>query len=452
MSRITGRAHFLLVLLLLLTSAITLGASSPNSSSKGTGKQKTSSAAAQSPLKTALRAYKNGLYAQAASQLEALIESDQDKSDLPYLYLGLTYEKLGDPKKAELTFLNGLYTKTHDNKTALYYNLGNLYYNEKKYDQAVVLYNYVLKGNDSHFKMQATLNQANSYLQQKLWNKALAGYRSYLALSPTVPYQDRVSDLIKSTRLKIKESGRSLLFTPYQKGFLSGLYLGYNIPEQRKPGVVVAASPEPLAAETKAADLFPALPLAGSSSPPTTSKSKAPVPKGAAKMAFPSFVPSASPSAEPVALEKATKHPVSYVTSLSALQKPDLTKLHHMLHIVLLGYKEALASKEQEDLLALSSSDALAAGKKQGYAFSLVKSVKRAELKMFLDGFVLGLYDESTLDVPAGERVKSSDLPPLSDIQPLFSEKYSSEELKAMTGLRLQAQNEDSEEVTQSAQ
>ncbi len=109
------------------------------------------------------------------------------------LYLGVAYCQIGKYTDAEQWLLNGKETSTVDKHLYLY-NLGNVYFLQKRFEEAETAYTEALAVYNNY--SPAVLNRANTYMHRKNHAAALEDYKLYLNLAPASPQKQDIQRLI----------------------------------------------------------------------------------------------------------------------------------------------------------------------------------------------------------------------------------------------------------------
>ncbi|HEY9593534.1 MAG TPA: tetratricopeptide repeat protein, partial [Spirochaetia bacterium] len=128
--------------------------------------------------------------------LESALNDDPSNEKI-YLYLGIIYQQLGDTQKAIDVLKRGLDIATQ-HKDLLYYNMGNDFYFRKDFTTAEQMYTSALDANRS--LNDAYLNRANTRLQLKMLDGALADYSLYVQLAPNDPQRPNIEKVMALLR------------------------------------------------------------------------------------------------------------------------------------------------------------------------------------------------------------------------------------------------------------
>ncbi len=131
-----------------------------------------------------LNAYREGRDIEARGLLEKAL-SEEPGNDGVCLYLGILYQKGGDLNRAEEIMLKGIQLQGA-NYHELIFNLGNLYYNNRKFEDARKQYT-SLAETLNPFRTKALLNRANLSVTSQAYQSALDDYINYLMEVPDTP-------------------------------------------------------------------------------------------------------------------------------------------------------------------------------------------------------------------------------------------------------------------------
>lgn len=115
--------------------------------------------------------------------LELALKEDPRNRDI-YNYLGISYEQIGENKKAIDTYKRGL-THAGNLKSLFFTNIANNMGILGDYDSAI---NFYTKAIGLGYYGDAIRNRAGEYLRKQQYNEALKDYKLYL-LSEVDPYQ-----------------------------------------------------------------------------------------------------------------------------------------------------------------------------------------------------------------------------------------------------------------------
>ena len=157
-------------------------------------------------LEEAINLIRENKPAKAMPLLEDALNADP-KNEKIYHYLGVTYEQLGDYKKAISIMQRGIDVAT-TLKPVLYMNIGvnfsklnEVIIAEEMFSNAIVL--------DSNFA-PAYLNRANMRITDKLkkYQDAISDYERFLILMPNTPKRPEVEAMIALLKHKIVEQDK----------------------------------------------------------------------------------------------------------------------------------------------------------------------------------------------------------------------------------------------------
>ncbi len=142
---------------------------------------------------TGLHDYREGRNEQALVNLKKALESDP-ANDGACLYLAVIYQKMGNVNQAEAYYIQGR------GLSGLYYmdmtfNLANLYFNQKRYDEAAELYERLLLSPGAH-RTASLLNLANLSVQSGDLQSAVDLYIDYLTEDPDTPQRPEIEQMI----------------------------------------------------------------------------------------------------------------------------------------------------------------------------------------------------------------------------------------------------------------
>ena len=132
----------------------------------------------------------------AAPLLESALNDDPSNEKI-YLYLGITYQQLGDLDKAVEILKRGLAVAA-SYKDLMYYNIGNDMFAKKEYTVAEQMYSEALNVNKN--LAEGYLNRANARLQLQSWDAAVSDYLVFLQLQPQDPQRPRIEEVIRLIR------------------------------------------------------------------------------------------------------------------------------------------------------------------------------------------------------------------------------------------------------------
>ena len=110
-----------------------------------------------------------------------------------FVYLGLCYHQLGRYDEAISAFMRGTLARGADTK-ALFFNAGNVYFDQELFVQAEGMYTRAIQANGSY--APAYLNRANTRMKMQLYAEAVQDYSTYLTLDPASTQKDAISSLI----------------------------------------------------------------------------------------------------------------------------------------------------------------------------------------------------------------------------------------------------------------
>lgn len=131
--------------------------------------------------------------------------SMQDGTDpRVFIYLGLCYQQTGKNADAVSTFMRGI-SVPGTNRKILYFNAGNVYFEQEAFSEAVTMYTRSLE-TDSAFA-PAYLHRANARIKLEHFSQAVDDYRMYLTLDPASWQSDSIRKLIAllDEEIKIQE-------------------------------------------------------------------------------------------------------------------------------------------------------------------------------------------------------------------------------------------------------
>jgi tetratricopeptide (TPR) repeat protein len=141
--------------------------------------------------------YRNGRNDLAVQKFEKAMEADP-MNDGACLYLGLLYQSKGDLSRAESTFKRGKEIQGL-NYNDLIFNLANLYFNMKKYDESVSLYETLLQIPGKQ-RTASLLNLANLSVTTSAYQKAIDLYMDYLLEDPETGQRNEIEKMITLLR------------------------------------------------------------------------------------------------------------------------------------------------------------------------------------------------------------------------------------------------------------
>lgn len=153
--------------------------------------------------------YKNQNYEKALSFFLNL--SDKNLNEETLLLISNCFDSLGDKENA-VSYLKKAISLSPKNPK-LYYNLGILYSNQKKYHHALECFNYSVKLDkkfaDSHY------NLANTYYELKNYSKAIKYYKKTIKLEPN--YINAYYNLAMTFHILEKENISKKFYNLYKK-------------------------------------------------------------------------------------------------------------------------------------------------------------------------------------------------------------------------------------------
>ncbi len=140
-----------------------------------------------------LQDYREGRNEQALLNLKKALDTDPS-NDGACLYLGVLYQKMGNVNQAETYYvqgrgLSGLHFMD------LTFNLANLYFNQKRYDEAGELYERLLLSPGVH-RTSSLLNLANMSVQKGDFDRAVDLYLDYLIEDPDTPQRPQIEQMV----------------------------------------------------------------------------------------------------------------------------------------------------------------------------------------------------------------------------------------------------------------
>ena len=139
----------------------------------------------------------------AVSWFELALKEDPENGNI-YNYLGISYEQLGENRKAIETYKRGL-GYAGSLKSSFLTNIANNYVLQKNFDIAINFYTQAI---DLDNNGSALRNRAGEYLRNKSYGDALNDYKLYLTVEPE-PYQEtEIRRVISLLELKIDEFAR----------------------------------------------------------------------------------------------------------------------------------------------------------------------------------------------------------------------------------------------------
>ena len=117
--------------------------------------------------------------------------------DLLYLYLGTAHQILGQQDEAEKSLIQGINLQG-PNMQKIGFVLGNYYYSQGRYDEAVDAYNLATWGEEQ--LVQAFLNRANLYLSNGYYANALNDYIYFLFRRPFDTQRKNIEAIIEKLK------------------------------------------------------------------------------------------------------------------------------------------------------------------------------------------------------------------------------------------------------------
>jgi len=144
-----------------------------------------------------LEDFRAGRLNQAVLNFEKSLEADPAR-DEACLYLGILYQKLGNASKAESSYIRGREIQ------GLYYNdiifnLANLYFNLKRYDESKALYESLLLLPGKH-RTDSLLNLANLSVNTASYQRAIDLYLDYLLEDPGTAQRPEIEKMVTLLR------------------------------------------------------------------------------------------------------------------------------------------------------------------------------------------------------------------------------------------------------------
>ncbi len=155
-----------------------------------------------------LNAYREGRDLEARGFLEKAL-AEEAGNDGVCLYLGILYQKEGDPAAAEEIMKKGISLQGkyfHE----LIFNLANLYYTTGKYEQAEEQYT-SLAETLNPFRTKALLNRANMSVTNQAYQKALDDYLNYLMEVPDTPKRESIEEMVALLRQYLQDEEQKRL-------------------------------------------------------------------------------------------------------------------------------------------------------------------------------------------------------------------------------------------------
>jgi tetratricopeptide (TPR) repeat protein len=156
---------------------------------------------------TGLDDYRAGRVDQAFMNLEKALQADPLR-DGACLYLGVLYQNRGDLSRAESYYIKGRKIKGSFYKD-LTFNLANLYFNTRRYEEASLLYESLLLLPGEH-RINSLLNLANLSVSTTAYDRAIDLYLDYLIEDPETAQRADIEKMIALLRqtLDQKEAQR----------------------------------------------------------------------------------------------------------------------------------------------------------------------------------------------------------------------------------------------------
>jgi tetratricopeptide (TPR) repeat protein len=149
-------------------------------------------AAAQSLFQKGEELFMQNKPKEAAAVLENALKQEP-RNEAIYLYLGISYEQLGNRDKAIAIMQRGLdFATLH--KDLLYFNIANNHYGKGEGEKAFEMYSKAIEENGS--LTDAYLNRANTAVQLEKYEEALNDYRLYLVMEPSAAQRPQIEQMI----------------------------------------------------------------------------------------------------------------------------------------------------------------------------------------------------------------------------------------------------------------
>jgi tetratricopeptide (TPR) repeat protein len=151
---------------------------------------------------TGLNDFREGRTDQAVLNLEKALQNDP-VNDSACLYLGILYQNKGDLSRAESYYSRGrdIRGSQYENLT---FNLANLYFNGKRYDQASSLYEILLQSPGEQ-RTASLLNLANLSVATASYDAAIDLYLDYLMEDPETNQRENIEKMISLLRKTLDE-------------------------------------------------------------------------------------------------------------------------------------------------------------------------------------------------------------------------------------------------------
>ena len=130
---------------------------------------------------------------EARPLLEKAITEDPT-NELAYLYLGIVYEQLKDPKKAISVFKRGLVISS-EYRVNFLYDIGLNYYKQKEYTFAEQSFTDAIT-EDPAFSA-AYRDRANTRMELEKYDGAVADYTEFLSLKPDDHQRPQIEEVLR---------------------------------------------------------------------------------------------------------------------------------------------------------------------------------------------------------------------------------------------------------------
>jgi Tfp pilus assembly protein PilF len=161
-----------------------------------------SAAFAASPsLKKAEDLYLQNDPSDAKPLFEAAI-TEEPSNELPYLYLGIVYQQLGDPDRAISVYKRGLNIASQYRDLFLN-NIGRCFFDQKQYTFAEQSFSEAIAINPR--SADAYLVRANARMQLKNYDGAVEDYTVFLQLKPDDSQRPQIEEVLRLIS-KMKEA------------------------------------------------------------------------------------------------------------------------------------------------------------------------------------------------------------------------------------------------------
>ncbi len=128
-----------------------------------------------------------------------------------FIYLGLCYYQEGLYDDAVTTFVRGTLANGADTK-ALFFNAGNVYFEQELFQQAEDMYTRSIHANNSY--PPAFLNRANTRIKLEKLDEAVQDYSTYLTLNPASWQKDSIMYLISLINQETKKPDKGPVSVP----------------------------------------------------------------------------------------------------------------------------------------------------------------------------------------------------------------------------------------------